>query len=147
MMDVKQFKENLLLYGADMHQWPEELKKAGLKVLERSPEIQVLLKEHEHFERLLKARRYEEPANNLAERIISASRQQKAPFSPGSFISALLNEFHLPNPALAALSAVIILVLVIGFVIGFSNPLGSSVSTAQEETSLQAFLYDEGDII
>jgi len=146
-MDMEQFKENLLLYGANMHRWPEEIKKAGLKALERSSEIQALLKEHEHFEQLLKTRTYEEPAGNLAQRIISASRKQKAPFSPASFISALLNEIHLPKPALAALSAVMILVLVIGFVTGFSNPLESPVLTAREETSLQAFLYDEGDII
>ena len=146
MMDIIQFKENLFLYGANLHQWPEDVKKAGVEALERSSEIQVLLKEHEHFERLLETRRYEEPANNLAQRIISASRQ-KAPSGLGSFMSALLNEFHFPKPAFAMLSAVMILILVIGFVIGFSNPSGSSVSTAQEETSLQAFLYDEGDTI
>jgi hypothetical protein len=39
-----------------------------------------------------------------------------------------------------------ILVLIIGFTIGFSNP-SESVLTAQEETSLQVFLYDEGDVI
>lgn len=147
-MDMKQFKENLLLYGVNVHQWPEEIRKAGLEALESSSEMQALLAEHEHFESALKIRRYEEPANNLAQRIISESlrQKQKAPLSLGSFISALVNEFHFPKPALTALSIVMILVLVIGFVAGFSNP-SESVLTAQEETSLQAFLYYEGEVI
>jgi hypothetical protein len=151
MMEMKKFEENLLLYGADMHQWPEEIRQAGLKALESSSEMQTLLVEHEHFEKVIKTRRFEEPGSNLAQRIISASlqRKQKAPLSPGAFISELLNEFRLPKPALSVISIVMILVLAIGFAIGFSNysnPSGST-SAVQEETSLQVFLYDEGDII
>jgi len=145
-MEMKQFKENLLLYGANIHHWPEEIGQAGLEALESSSEMQELLVEHEHFEKVIKTRRYEEPSVNLAQRIISASLQQKAPLSFGSFISELLNEFRFPKPALSVLSIVMILVLIIGFTIGFSNP-SESVLTAQEETSLQVFLYDEGDVI
>jgi hypothetical protein len=146
MIEMKKFKENLLLYGANIHYWPEEIRQAGLEALESSSEMQELLSGHEHFEKVLKTRRYEEPSVNLAQRIISASLQQKAPLSFGSFISELLNEFRFPKPALSVLSIVMILVLIIGFTIGFSNP-SESVLTAQEETSLQVFLYDEGDVI
>lgn len=143
---MKKFKENLLLYGANVNHWPEELRQAGLEALESSSEIKALLAEHEHFERVLRARSYETPSNNLAQRIISSLQQeQKASRSLGSFLSALLNEVRFPKPALTALSIVMIL-LVIGFVIGFLNP-SESVLTGHEDTSLQAFLYYEGDII
>lgn len=147
-MDVKQFKENLLIYGADVHQWPEEIRQAGLEALESSPELQTLIAEEEHFERVLKTRKYEEPSSNLEQRIISSSllRKQKTPFSIGAFIPALLDEFRLPRPALAAISVVMVVVLIIGFAIGFSNPAGS-VMTEQEQTNLQEFLYYEGDIL
>jgi hypothetical protein len=147
-MDMEQFKENLLLYGANVHHWPEEIRQAGLEAIESSSKMQALVAEHEDFERVLRARSYEEPDRNLAQRIISASLQQKqkALLSPGSLISALLNELLLPKPVLTALSIVMILVLVIGFAIGFSNSSGS-VMTNQEETNLQAFLYYEGDVL
>lgn len=148
-MDTTQFKENLLLHGANVHQWPEKIRKTGLEALESSAELQALQKDHEKFEKVLQIRRYEEPADNFAQRIISASLQQrqKAPFSPGSFIADLINEFRIPRPALAALSFVMILALTIGFAIGFTNPSGSSVLNNTEETNMQAFLFDEGDII
>lgn len=147
-MDMKKFEENLLLYGTNVNHWPEEIRQAGLEALESSSEIKALLAEHEHFERVLRARSYEEPSNNLAQRIISASLQQeqKASRSPGSFLSVLLNELHFPKPALTALSMAMILLLIIGFVIGFLNP-SDSVLNAQEETGLHAFLYYEGEVI
>jgi len=148
-MDTKQFKENILLYGADINQWPEKIKRSGLEALESSSELQALREDHDNFERILQTRRYEEPTDNFAQRIISASLQQtqKAPFSLGFFIADLVNEFRMPRPALTAFSLMMILVLTIGFAIGFSNPTGSLVSNNTEETSLQEFLYDEGDII
>lgn len=149
MMDTKQFKENLLLHGADINQWPEKIRRSGLEALESSAELQALQKDHEFFEKILQIRRYEKPADNFAQRIISASlkQRQKAPFSLGAFIADLINEFRFPQPALAALSLIMILALTVGFAIGFTNPSGSSVVNNTEETNLQAFLFDEGDII
>ena len=148
-MDTKQFKENLLLHGANINHWPEKIRRSGLEALESSSELQALQKDHDNFEKLLQTRRYEEPADNFAQRIISASLQQrqKVPFSLGSFIADLINEFCIPRPAFAALSLMMILALMIGFAIGFMNPSGSSVLNNAEETNLQAFLFDEGDII
>ena len=147
-MDMKKFEENLLFYGTNVNEWPEEVKKAGLQALESSSEIRTLLAEHEEFEKVLKERRFVEPDIHLAQRIISASLQQKqkAAFGFGSFISSLLNEFHFSRPVFTALSFVLILVLILGFVIGFTNP-SDTVMTAQDETSLQTFLYDEGEVL
>jgi len=148
-MEKKQFEENLLFYGADVYQWPEEIRKSGLEALEGSAEIRALLAEQQDFEKVLALRRYEEPDRNLAQRILSASSQQKqkAPFSLGSFLSELLTEFHFPQPAVAVLSLVILFVMIVGFAIGFSNPFASPELNAQEETSLEAFLYDEGEVL
>lgn len=148
-MDTTQFKENLLIHGANINQWPEKIRKTGLEALESSAEFQALQKDHEKFEKALQIRRYEKPADNFAQRIISASLQQrqKAPFSHGSFIADLINEFRIPKPSLAVLSFMMILALTIGFAIGFTNLSGSSVLNNTEEINLQAFLFDEGDII
>jgi len=146
-MDKRQFKEYLLLYGAEIHSWPEEIMRSGLEALEKSPDFNILLKEHEHFESILNTRKYEKPNNHFAERIISTSlhKKQKS-FTLGSFISALIHEFRFPKPVLTTFSVLILLLLSVGFIIGFFNP-SESVSTANDETSLQAFLYYEEDIL
>jgi hypothetical protein len=148
-MDKRQFEENLLFYGVDLYQWPEEIRKAGLKALEGSAEIQALLAEQKDFEKVLTLRRYEEPDRNLAQRILSASFQQKqkAPFSLGSFFREVLTEFHFPQPAVAAVSLTLLLILVLGFAIGFLNPFGSSELNVQEQITLEAFLDDEGEVL
>ena len=98
-MDLKEFKEKLLVYGADVYKWPRGAREAGLKALENSAECRALLAEEESFEQVLKARRYEEPGSDLAERIISASqpKAKEARRSLGSFFSDLLREFGLPE--------------------------------------------------
>lgn len=140
-MDVKEFKKNLLVYGADLHQWPEEIRQAALEAIENSSEQQALLTDQEHFERVLKSRKYEEARNDLAQRIVSASlRQQKrVSFSVGALFTELLAGFSLRKWAFAMIA-----VLVIGFAIGFSNPMGSLL-TEENQTNLQEFLYDEGE--
>lgn len=140
-MDVKEFKKNLLLYGADVHQWPAEIRQAALEALEISSELQVLLTDQQHFETVLKSRKYEEPRSDLAGRIISASLRQhkRASLSLGLFFSELLAGFSLRRWALT-----VIAVLIIGLAIGFSNPMGSFLAE-EDQTNLQEFLYDEGE--
>ncbi len=148
-MDHRQFKENMLLYGVDLYQWPEEIRQEGVELLEKFPGLQALLAEYEQFERVLKTRRYEEPSDNLARRIVSFSlRQDKKPsFSLDLFLSRLFGgEFYLPRPALIVVSILMIVTLGIGFIIGFSNSTGS-ISTDQRQTSLQEFLHYEGDVL
>jgi hypothetical protein len=147
-MDPEQFKENLLVYGANVHQWPEDIRQAGLEALETSSELQALLAEEERFEGVLTTRRYEEPSRDLAQRIVSASQPKRKKRWPSlvGFFSELVWEFSLPKPALTAVSVSLVFVLILGFVIGFSNPIGS-LSTEQGQTDLQEFLYYEGEVL
>jgi len=147
-MDPEQFKENLLVYGSNVHEWPEDIRQAGLKALEISSELRALLAEEERFERVLETRWYEEPSRDLAERIVSASQPKKKKVWPRlvGFFSELVWEFSLPKPALTAVSVSLVFVLILGFVIGFSNPIGS-VSTEGTQTDLQEFLYYEGEVL
>jgi hypothetical protein len=145
--DPKQFQENVLLYGAHLDQWPEEIRQAGLESLQNSSELRALLAEQKKFERFLRTRKYEEPSGDLAQRIVSLSYPQdkKSPSGLGLFLSRLFtDEFHVPKPALIAVSILLIATLVIGFVIGFANPPGS-VLTDQVQTNLQDFLHYEGN--
>lgn len=147
-MDLKQFRENLLIYGTDLYRWPEEIQRAGIAALEQSAELRAALADHEHFEEVLKSRKFEEPGADLAERIISASlnEKEKDRFRHGSFLSSLRAELSLPNAALAAVAILMVTVLLIGFAIGFSNPFGLN-SAEQESAHLQEFLYYEGEIL
>ena len=147
-MTPKQFKENLLVYGANVHKWPEDIRLTGLGALETSSELRTLLAEEERFEGVLKTRRYEEPSRDLAERIVSVaqSKNKKVWRRLGGFFSELVWEFSLPKPVLTAVSVSLILVLILGFAIGFSDPIGA-VSTEQTQTDLQEFLYYEGEVL
>ncbi len=88
-MDPREFKENILLYGVDLHQWPEEIRQVGIEALQKSSELQALLAEFEQFEKVLITRKYEEPSDHLGQRIVSLSlyRDKKSPFSLGLFLS------------------------------------------------------------
>ena len=147
-MNLRQFKDNLLAYGGNVHKWPAAMREAGLKALESFPELRPLLADEERFERLLNTRKYEEPSSDLAQRIISASQSKKKKLRGGlgGLFSELVWEFSLPTPALTAVSVLLICFLMIGFAIGFLDPFGS-VSTEQYETNLQEFLYYEGEVL
>ena len=147
-MDASDFSEYLLLYGPDVHQWPEEIRQAGLDVLERSADLQALKTEQEEFEKILKTRSYEEPSRDLARRIVAASLQtkRKPSFSLDVFFAELFGEFRLPLPSLSTLSAVIIALLVIGFAVGYMNP-SKPVEPLHGKTDLRAFLYSGGELL
>lgn len=147
-MNFRQFEENVLVYGADVHSWPESVREAGLKALDSSPMLQALLTDEGRFERLLKTRKYEEPNTDLAERIILASLHQKkrAQHTLREFFSELFGELRLSRPAVTAVSILLIFALIIGFAIGFSNPFGY-VSTEQYAINLEEFLYYEGEVL
>ena len=148
IMNVEQFKEKLLMYGADVRNWPKDIRSSGMKALDSSPELQKLVEDEERFEGVLKTRKYEEPSRDLAGRIVAAAlpRKKKAQRNLGVFFSEVLREFSLSRPALAAVSVSLIFTLIIGFTIGFSNPSGYA-SAEQHETNLEDFLNYEGDIL
>ena len=147
-MNVEQFKEKLLMYGADVRNWPKDIRSSGLKALDSSPELQKLVEDEERFERVLRTRKYEEPSRDLAGRIVAAAmpRKKKAQRNLGVFFSEVLREFSLSRRALTVVSVSLIFTLIIGFTIGFSNPSGF-VSAEQYETNLEDFLNYEGDVL
>lgn len=148
IMNFEQFKEKLLMYGADVRNWPKDIRPSGLKALDSSPEFQKLVEDEERFEGVLKTRKYEEPSRNLAGRIVAAAlpRKKKAQRNLGLFFSEVLREFCLSGRTLTAVSVSLIFTLIIGFTIGFSNPSGY-VSAEQYETNLEDFLNYEGDVL
>jgi hypothetical protein len=148
-MNPEQFKENILLYGVDLFQWPEEIRQEGMELLQKFPGLQTLLAEYEQLERVLRARKYEEPSDHLEQQIISLSLNQdkKSTFSLSLLLSRLFSdELYLPKPALIIVSILMISALMIGFLIGFSNP-SRQVLTEQRQANLQEFLHYEGDVL
>ena len=147
-MNVEQFKEKLLMYGADVRNWPKDKRSSGLKAMDSSPELQKLVEDEERFERVLRTRKYEEPSRDLAGRIVAAAmpRKKKAQRNLGVFFSEVLREFSLSRRSLTAVSVSLIFTLIIGFTIGFSNP-SRYVSAEQYETNLEDFLNYEGDVL
>jgi len=146
-MDLKEFKKNVLVHGSDLGNWPEQIRETGQKALDGAAELRALLADAERFEGVLKTRRYEEPGEDLAERIISASvKKEKAPSTRNGFFSELLQEFWLPKPALTAVFVSLFFALIIGFTVGFLNSSGY-VSAEQDETNLQNLLYYEGEVL
>jgi len=148
IMNFEQFKENLLMYGADVRCWPKDIRPSALKALESSPELQKLVEDEKRFEGVLNTRKYEEPSRDLAGRIVAAAlpKKKKAQRNFGVFISDVLSEFSLSRRAFAAVSVSLIFTLIIGFTIGYSNPSGN-VSAEQYETHLEDFLNYEGDVL
>jgi hypothetical protein len=147
-MNVEQFKEKLLMYGADVRNWPKDKRSSGLKAMDSSPELQKLVEDEERFEGVLRTRKYEEPSRDLAGRIVAVAmpRKKKAQRNLGVFFSEVLREFSLSRRSLTAVSVSLIFTLIIGFTIGFSNPSGF-VSAEQYETNLEDFLNYEGDVL
>jgi len=146
--NFEQFEEKLLMYGADVRKWPKDIRSSGLKLLDRSPELQKLVADAERFEGVLKTRKYEEPSRDLADRIVAAAlpKKKEAQRKLGMFFSEVLSEFSLSRRAFAAVSISLIFSLIIGFTIGFSNPSGNA-SAEQTQTSLEDFLNYEGDVL
>jgi len=148
IMNFEQFKENLLMYGADVRCWPKDIRSSALNALESFPELQKLVEDEKRFEGVLNTRKYEEPSRDLAGRIVAAAlpKKKKAHRNFGVFISDVLSEFSLSRRAFAAVSVSLIFTLIIGFTIGYSNPSGN-VSAEQYETHLEDFLNYEGDVL
>jgi hypothetical protein len=148
IMNFEQFREKLLMYGADVRCWPKDIGSSALKALDSSPELKKLVEDEKRFEGILKTRKYEEPSRDLAGRIVAAALPKKKIVQRnfGVFFSEILSEFSLSRRSFAAISVSLIFTLIIGFTIGYSNPSGS-VSTEQYETHLEDFLNYEGDVL
>ena len=147
-MNYEQFEENLLMYGADVRNWPKDIRPSALKALNSSPELQKLVENEKRFEGVLNTRKFEEPSKNLAKRIVAAAlpKKKKARRNFSVFFSDILSEFSLSRRAFAAVSVSLFFILIVGFTIGYSNPSGYA-SAEQYETHLEDFLTYEGDVL
>lgn len=147
-MNFEQFEKNLLIYGADVRNWPKDIRSSALKALDSSPELRKLVENEERFEGVLNTRKFEEPSKDLAKRIVAAAlpKKKKAQRNYGMFFSDILSEFSLSRRAFAAVSVSFVFILIIGFTIGYSNP-SRYTSAEQYETHLEDFLNYEGDVL
>ena len=96
----------------------------------------------EKLDTLLKSRRMEAPRSDLADRIILRARviQQKRSLSIWEAVQQMFGEFHLAKPAYVLCGT-----LILGLLIGFSDPSGLSTSSDSDNGQVQSFLYaDEG---
>jgi hypothetical protein len=135
-MDTEQFRECLLLYGADLQRWPEVLRQTGVAALERSHACRALKEDHAQFEALLRTREVEVPSPYLEARIIDAARARKRAAPPGlaEFFRACFADLRLPAPVLTTAA-----VLIVGVGIGLWLP-AEPVSAESESAEVQAFL-------
>ncbi len=90
------------------------------------------------LEAMLKARRMEPPSSDLAHRIILKSQRipQRATVSPWQWLQELFSEFHLAKPAY-----VLAAILILGFIIGFSSPIGTNATNEADTAQTETFLY------
>ncbi|MBV6343360.1 hypothetical protein HWQ67_17420, partial [Candidatus Magnetobacterium casensis] len=72
-MNVARFRENLLIYGANLMTWPDDERIAAEALLRDSAEAASVYSEEVGFESMLCQRRYEPPKDDLVERIITAA--------------------------------------------------------------------------
>ena len=135
-MDAERFWECLLIHGAEVHQWPEDIWQAGLDAVERSLECRSLQEEYRQFEAFLRSRAFEDPSPDLAVRIVSAARGRERRTSPRvmEFLAACFQDLRLPAPVLTAAA-----VLIIGVVIGLLLPT-EPVLADSESAEVQTFL-------
>ena len=99
------------------------------------------------FEEILNSRKFEEPSPDLAQRIIDASllQEKKPRFKIVAWFANFFNEFNLPKPIYALMPFSLVIVLIIGLFLGFSNPVEKRISK-QEQIHLQDFLYVKGEL-
>ena len=98
----------------------------------------------EKLEQMLRARRVAPQRADLAERIILKAQAipQIQALSFGQTIRRLFAEFHLPNPAYVLTGT-----LIIGAVLGFSDPFAKAPIDRGGSSSAQAFLYADEDTL
>jgi hypothetical protein len=154
-MDKREFKELLMLYGADISSWPDGLNDQARILLkagsESSKELTALVEEEASFEALLSKRSFEEPSDYLAGRIIAfaeeSAARESAPVQERGLLGWVFAEFFTPRAAIA-----LALTLVIGFMAGYMTPklsdpfdqLALEDEMILEETFSSLFM--EGDI-
>ncbi|MEE9542862.1 MAG: hypothetical protein V3V95_03655 [Thermodesulfobacteriota bacterium] len=146
-MEISEFKEALMLYGADISSWPASLGKEAAALLEaggkQTKEIKQLIDEEKGFENLLNERTYEEPGDYLAQRIIAHAEDSSRNAEQRGIFAGLFIGLLTPKTSFA-----LALTLVIGFMIGYMDRSISYDSLDADEFVEESFvdLLMEGDI-
>ncbi len=146
-MKINAFKEALMLYGADLGSWPEELGKEAAALLGArgavADELNTLIDDEMALETLLGERTFEEPGEFLAQRIIAHAEDSAPNEEPGGFFAWLFVDLFTPKAAFA-----LVLTLVIGFMVGYMGPSARFDSFDSVELTEESFvdLLMEGDI-
>lgn len=146
-MDKKEFKEALMLYGADLSLWPTEPGDEARKFLKtdagETDELNALIEEEGEFEALLSERSFEEPGEYLAQRIIANADDPVLAVRPDRFWTGLFADLFTPK-----ISFALVLILVIGFMVGYMDRPASYDLVDSDEFSQESFvdLLMEDDI-
>jgi len=138
-MTEKEFKQCLLLYGAELENWPQEIAAEARRMQHLAPYSNLMIEQRYFDEMLLNNRPFEAASSNLAYRIINAAAVVRR--APDVTLTEWLQEFLafiLPKPAFA-LATVLTLGIVIGFAIPALPPGGDTLS--------QNYFEDEGAIL
>ena len=137
------FIKNINLYGADIEEWPADMKGDARAACAGSAELRTLIDEERAFETSLKALTLEEPSRDLAERIIMSApdrphfeRRGEGEDDRGPSLAQLLWMFLSPKPAVA-----LAFTLVVGIIVGYTSPVVNNMS--EEENVVVAFLYHD----
>jgi hypothetical protein len=96
------------------------------------------------IEEMLRSRPLEPAGPDLAERIILKARTmpQGQALPLGQALRRLFAEFHLPRPAYVLAGT-----LLLGFLLGFNNPLDNAPAKDAGSAGAQSFLYADEDTL
>ena len=137
-MEINAFKEALMLYGADINVWPEELAKEAAALLKdgdgQGKAISELIEAEAGFEALLANRTFEEPGEYLAQRIITHA-EDSVPSRSSGLWAGLFVDILTPKASFA-----LVLVLVIGFMVGYMDRPSSYDSLYSDEMIEESFM-------
>jgi len=136
-MDKKNIITNLTLYGADLHNWPEDIRMQALNAVASSKELQQLVQDEKEFEVLLNTQVIPVVKNDLAQRIITKAKPKIRPSV--QWLNELKAIFLVPRPAYTMITLIV-----------FSFSLGTTdlfLFDYMQETPLETLFYDKGEIL
>ncbi len=151
--DKEKFEENLQIYGADLDTWSDESAQYWVEALADSHELRKLHAEYKKLEEILLSRKYEEPSQDLADRISYAALQRgraKKTSPIKGFLDELLSGIHFPLPRYALASLLVFSMLISGFATGYALSEQSYSQTTEAyvtQSDIYDFLYYEGEML
>ena len=144
-MNKNEFIKFLELYGSDVSSWPAKLQLYASAAIEKHPELQILIKQEEEFERFLDMREIDQHSPDFQTRIISSAIQKNAVFSNNSnslwsYLNEIFISLNIPKPAIS-LGIVLVIGITIGYLIDYKQ-----ISNFRNETDIGVMALYEGEI-